>query len=426
MSLVKRGKIWHTHFFVDGQRFRQSLETSDWREAQAKEKELIAQASQGKLAPASQQFSKLNITEAIERYLEDRAAHVQPRSKRSESDHAKPLREHFGTLPIARIDADSILAYVRLRKAKGLSNTTVNMELGILRRILKRAKRWHFVEDEVPRLPERRDIGRALQPDEKLRLLRVAQSRPEWETAYLASVLALNTTMRGCEVKQLRWRDLDLMDHSLVIRRSKTVAGERVIPLNANAHAAVMRLRERSQMLLGSDLQPDWYVFPSAEGYSKPDPTKPMSGWRSAWRSLTRAINCPSCGELQNPAAVCCNSGCGADVSKVKSPTAGLRFHDLRHHAITELAESQASDRTVMAIAGHVSQRMLAHYSHVRIEAKRKALDALAGGVKTLGYDTADDTKQVEGAILSTQIIERNGGDDGTRTRGLCRDRAAF
>src|SRR6185437_4002784 len=120
-------------------------------------------------------------------------------------------------------------------------------------------------------------------------------------------------------------------------------------------------------------LHPDWYVFPSAEGYSKPDPTKPMSGWRSAWRSLTRAINCPLCGELQNPAAICCNSVCSADISKVKSPTSGLRFHDLRHHAITELAESQASDRTIMAIAGHVSQRMLAHYSHVRIEAKRAA-----------------------------------------------------
>ena len=61
MSLTKRGKTWHTHFFVDGQRFRQSLETSDWREAQKKEKELIAQASQGKLAAGSQQFSKLKF-----------------------------------------------------------------------------------------------------------------------------------------------------------------------------------------------------------------------------------------------------------------------------------------------------------------------------------------------------------------------------
>jgi integrase len=422
----KRGKIWHTHFFVDGQRFRQSLGTSDWREAQKREKELIARASQGKLAPASQQFSKLNISDAIERYLEDRAAHVQPRSKRSESDHARPLRDYFGSLPIARIDADSILAYVRRRKASGLSNTTVNMEIGILRRILKRAKRWHFVEDEIPRLPERRDIGRALQPEEKLRLLKVAQSKPEWETAYLASMLALNTTMRGCEVKQLRWRDIDFMDQSLVIRRSKTRAGERVIPLNANAYNAIMRLRERAQVLFGSDLQPDWYLFPSAEGYSKPDPTKPMGGWRSAWRSLTRAITCPACGELQNPSMTCCTATCGADIAKIKSPTAGLRFHDLRHHAITELAESQASDRTIMSIAGHVSQQMLAHYSHVRIDAKRKALDALAVGIKTVGYDTNNDTKPLKGATLPSQAIEKNGGDDGTRTRDLCRDRAAF
>jgi hypothetical protein len=94
---------------------------------------------------------------------------------------------------------------------------------------------------------------------------------------------------------------------------------------------------------------------------------KPMSGWRSAWRSLTRSINCPACGQPQDPGTKCRTPKCNTDISKVKSSTAGLRFHDL-HHAITELAESHASDRTVMAIARQVSQRMLAHYSHVRIE----------------------------------------------------------
>src|ERR1700723_2008211 len=74
MSLVKRGKTWHTHFFVDGQRFRQSLDTGDWREAQKKEKELIARASQGKLAPLSQQFSKLTFKEAGEKNLAERIA----------------------------------------------------------------------------------------------------------------------------------------------------------------------------------------------------------------------------------------------------------------------------------------------------------------------------------------------------------------
>ena len=31
-----------------------------------------------------------------------------------------------------------------------------------------------------------------------------------------------------------------------------------------------------------------------------------------------------------------------------------------------------------MAIAGHVSRKMIEHYSHIRLEAKRAALDAIA------------------------------------------------
>ena len=48
-----------------------------------------------------------------------------------------------------------------------------------------------------------------------------------------------------------------------------------------------------------------------------------------------------------------------------------------RHHAITKLAKSQASEQTIMAIAGHVSREMLEYYSHIRLEAKRKALETL-------------------------------------------------
>jgi hypothetical protein len=52
MALTKRGRTWHTHFFVDGQRYRQSLDTSDWRVAQAKEKDLISQAKNESFRPA--------------------------------------------------------------------------------------------------------------------------------------------------------------------------------------------------------------------------------------------------------------------------------------------------------------------------------------------------------------------------------------
>jgi Phage integrase family len=95
-------------------------------------------------------------------------------------------------------------------------------------------------------------------------------------------------------------------------------------------------------------------------------------------------------------------------------PPRGFRFHDLRHQAITELAESKASDQTIMGIAGHVSKKMLQHYSHIRMEAKRNALDALSmmpaqtgdSGSKREGYDTNNDTrlrKEMEGM---PQIID--------------------
>ena len=136
--------------------------------------------------------------------------------------------------------------------------------------------------------------------------------------------------------------------------------------------------------------------------------------WRTAWRNLTRLIQCPACGIQQAPTEACGNPECKTDLKKVKSPLAGLRFHDLRHHAITELAESQASDSTVMAIAGHVSAKMLAHYSHVRIQAKRTALDALSTkrvervnpGSAAGGYDTSNDTKRDATETIPPQLFE--------------------
>jgi hypothetical protein len=44
---------------------------------------------------------------------------------------------------------------------------------------------------------------------------------------------------------------------------------------------------------------------------------------------------------------------------------------------ITELAEMGVADHVLESISGHLSRRMLEHYSHIRIDARRQALDAL-------------------------------------------------
>jgi integrase len=366
MSLYKRGKTWHTDFSVDGQRFRQSLETTDWRAAQSEEKKLIAQASEGKLTPKTHLFARLGFSEAADRHLADRLPSLAKRSIETEKERLKPfkpLRKYFGEMPLTRVSPDNMRTYITERKKAGVANKTVNLETGVLRGILKRAKRWHLFSDEIKPLPVRHQVGRALSPEEKLSLVQAAKKNSDWENARLAMTLALNTTMRACEVKGLQWKDVDFLERTIIVRQSKTDAGRRLIPLNGEAFDAIMELYHRAQKSGGG--APDHYVFPACEN-GKIDPATPQKSWRSAWRSLRKAAGLKD-----------------------------LRFHDLRHHAITELAESQASESTIMSVAGHVSKQMLEHYSHIRLDAKRQAVEALSQRGKTGGHVTNHVTNGV-------------------------------
>ena len=62
---------------------------------------------------------------------------------------------------------------------------------------------------------------------------------------------------------------------------------------------------------------------------------------------------------------------------------------------------------------------MLAHYSNVRMETKRKALDALVVGGSGGSYGTKYDTNSVSQRTRQPQVIEKNGGADGIRTHDL-------
>jgi integrase len=364
MSLKKRGKTWHTHFFVDGQRFRQSLETTDWREAQAKEKTLIASAKQGKLSTTSEDFARLPFEEAAAKYLVSRLPELAESSQQKERQLLTKPTQRFKGVRLRDLSAEDVLGYRQWRISAGVGPSIINMEMGVIRRILKRAKRWLLLAEDIRPMKEPRTIGRALSYEEKVRLLHAADSNPEWQNARLAMTLALCTTMRGVEIKNLHWRDVDLIRRSFTVRRSKTDAGLRSIPMNDDAYAAVLELWERARAFGGT--KPDHFIFPACE-HGHIDPERNQKSWRTAWRKLTA-------------------------VAGVK----GFRFHDCRHHAITELAESQSSDATIMALAGHVSRKMLEHYSHVRQEAKRDAVNVLSAkrpSKPTIrGYDTKNDT----------------------------------
>lgn len=54
--------------------------------------------------------------------------------------------------------------------------------------------------------------------------------------------------------------------------------------------------------------------------------------------------------------------------TKLALGLADLRFHDLRHEAVSRLVEAGFSDQEVSAISGHKSMQMLKRYTHLRAE----------------------------------------------------------
>jgi integrase len=146
----------------------------------------------------------------------------------------------------------------------------------------------------------------------------------------------------------------------LTVGKSKTDAGTgRVIPLNATAIVALEAHASWYIQRFG-ECKPEWFVF--AFGSPLPnDPTRPITSFKTAWIKVRQ-----------------------------KAGVRGRR-HDNRHTLVTELAESGVGDEVIMSIAGHVSRAMLSRYSHVRMEAKRRALDEIAARQRG-----ADDKREQE------------------------------
>jgi integrase len=337
---------------INGVRIRQPLcpagstrATTKWQEAVQLEKDLIKAAIAGKLS--AQQAPK-NLFEACDKYLQAKEATANTsRVVEFDRERLEIVKRELGDIRLSAITRETIEGFQAKRRLEGSSNRTVNMDVGALRRVLKRFKFWHRLEDDVKMLTESggAPIGRVLTMKEQERLLEVAKNNPEWAHVYCAAVLAANTSMRGVEIKHVRRKDVDLEAKALHIRKSKNEGSKRVLPLNDDALAAVKRMLERANEL--GHTKPEHYLWCGTQ-HHKIDPTTPAMQWNTAWRALRDAAG-----------------------------LRGLRFHDLRHTVVTRLLEAGEPDHVVESITGHLSRRMLEHYSHIRLSAKKAALDRL-------------------------------------------------
>lgn len=363
MSVFKNGRFYHYEFKLDGRRYRGSTGTGNKNQAiqeERRQRERLEKSYSQIIEEEARTQQRKTIQQAADEFLvEYKAKHESPTFAVYALGH---VSDHLGKKLVVEITPTVVKSYQIARLAEKAGPKTINDEVQLLLRLcgdqgdLIRAK----LRREKAKLVLPPSPGRAYTADEKARMLEAA-AKLRSKNMYPALVLDLNCGLRDKELRQLRWHQVDLIEKKqLTVGKAKTDAGTgRVIPLNdtvliaLQAHAAWYTRRF-------GECKPEWFVFAGGKGQPN-DPTRPVTTLKTAWTKVR-------------------------DNAKVVG-----RWHDNRHTLVTELAESGTGDEVIMSIAGHVSRAMLSRYSHVRMEAKRRALDEIASRQRV-----ADEKRQEE------------------------------
>jgi len=347
MSVFKRGKVWWYEFWFAGRRIQESTKATSKTVAKLAEQKRRRELEEGFNSIEDRRDERIRtIKEIAKDYLE--GYFLRNRSRTFAEYAIGHLTRLLGARMIVDADEIMVLGYQEQRLREEAAPKTINEEVGFLLRLLgERGEliRARLRKGKSLKLKGSKPVAKVYSPEEKQKLVEASREARS-PAIYPALMLALNAGMRNAEIRHVHWRQVDLKKQFLTVGKSKTEAGEgRTIPLNSALLEALQQHAEWYVLRFGR-IEPDWYLFPFGRA-NQLDPTRPITTIKTAWAN-----------------------------AKERAGVTG-RLHDSRHTLITELAESGAGDQTIMDIAGHVSRQMLKHYSHIRMQAKREALEAV-------------------------------------------------
>jgi integrase len=306
------------------------------------------------------ELSKMRLDQAEEWFLSHRKNRVGENTMNSDRYRMAALRAVVGNKRLNQITSFDLTKYQNARLAAETSPHSINKELQLWSQVLAEAKLWRLLRDDYrPLRTQASNIGRALTRAELVELIAVANRNPEWLVAMFCASIEGNTGLRGIELKRLRLANINLELRELSIEKkpsattvvqsgAKTASAIRRVPLNVDALRAVSRLIERQRCIAEKqdfEPYPDHYLLPANmtkhtkgkfKGRKGFDLLSYQKTWDTAWSSLTEAAGFK-----------------------------GFRQHDLRHTFITHLVERGVSVERIMAMVGHISSRMVRHYTHI-------------------------------------------------------------
>ena len=249
------------------------------------------------------------------------------------------LRAAIATKKLRAISLDDLKDY-QAQRSKTVAARPINIELGILVKVLKQENLWkRGLSEHYRRLKESEgEIGHALTLAELQLLENTAAKCDSWLVVYCAELLAANTGLRGGEIRKLRMGMIDLDNRRLTVTRksTKTDAGARMVELNASAHFAAGKLYGRAQThgavdsehyLLPADLSRHTKAKDPLKGKGGYDPTRHQESWNTAWRSLRKKA-----AHTIRERAIKERRELTHQEKESVRVLESLRFHDLRHY----------------------------------------------------------------------------------------------
>lgn len=418
MSLYRRGNVWWMDFHFHGQRIQQTTEMTSItraREVEANRKQGLKDSATG----IKKRQQPLLFATAAQEYIvlaKGRKRKWSPGMLRIQKNAVAHLLPDLGKKLLQAIEATDIAKYQNQRTEEGAAGRTVNIEVASLRAILRRHKQWERLQDDVIMLDERDDAGRALTVEEEgILLLECGRSRSRILLPF--SVLALGTGARFNTVRILQWRNIDFRSRCLKIGKDKTRAGTgRVVPLNQRTLAVLTFWAEQFP-----DRKPEHYVFPleksSGAGQEDTfgfvgsktydtDPTQPIGDIKEAWEAAKKRTrrHCPNCrsgilADKPRPEMGYTCLECKTEVEDLPAGLVAVRFHDLRHTAVTRMIDAGVPLPKIAKIVGWTTgtmAKMAARYGHFGLEDLRGAVEAISRQGAEIGAESLQFSLQSE------------------------------
>ena len=232
-----RGK-YAAEFTEDGKRRRRSLGTDDPSEVESKLLDLGAEIeARGRPAVVSVEFAWRGKRESLG---------VRP-SITSMDAIWRNIGPFFGSRPADAISEELCLAYIEQRRANGVSDGTIRLELSKLRASLKWAEKKDLIGKApfvwMPPPSDPRDVR--LTREQAARFI-AACDAPHLR---LFVVLALTTGARKEALLDLTWDRVDFDARRINLKdpaRPRTAKGRALVPMNETAFSALSEARERA------------------------------------------------------------------------------------------------------------------------------------------------------------------------------------